>query len=836
MKNPPQGSSHDPVVARPDHVVSTEHDIEATTSSPPEGEPTSVASQNDQSSSDAPWRNPRKRARVDEDKSVAAELEQMFDESFKGAGLEENNTFQKSLAGFHRKFNDNPLMTRESLLGFHATEPSKPTISYEKLFFIMSEELVEMLSFQFGSLADPHIGQENARFFVFSLLNDKTSDMFNFNPNVEMDPLATIENTWILQMIEVWFSAHPLSNIISKTLFLRNYRNNCHDVALLAVILADASYVHEDMDDHAAQEKHETLYQWAVLQLRTRPARTCNLSTVQTLVLLGWHELCLARARWATCYLGYAGRVIAKLHDESIQSQNAGFSQINGVDVEKIEAELIQNIYWLTFAITLWSFMQLDQPFMKPFMQLLPAKTPINFPPIDESCSIVIQLDIASHNVSTIQKQSRIIRELWPLSYIASTTAHVYALLPREPDTNEAPQSLSWQSRPLDLLRGLFSLKHDLSVLCTNIRQILTDAIDVIESNVKNVLSKALVLTPYHTLIIHMLFPRLNSAENTVIVSEKLLHEFSTSANSIMNIIEAVNAENDNNLLITSIRSSTFADVFVLGLDACGKAMDYFYTRSQEGDESEVEIISSRKKDLISYANAMHKIAKSERLVTAKNIRAVKKRLKKTKLSFSQSSLSSTECNSSVDENVAPLTNYASPMPISTPGFAGFEPSIHAASSMQIDSTIQELFGHDFQIPSTGPWLDGSSLDFLGGQNDLRNDDAATELITFHPAGPVSRDNRIGVGRNRNMEHDDENFGPLTASVPSVTSNMLDGETIERNALAAPDDMGSDLSFLDMAQFSSNDAQVHPQEIFNWRLGNPDVSLPPAETKKGQIQ
>lgn len=829
MKNPPRGSSHDHLAARPDHSLSTEHDMETTLLSPTEPEPVPVASQDDQPSTDAPPRKPRKRAfsRIDEEKSVAAELEQMFDEDFKGAGLEGKNAFQGTLASFHRKFNNNPLTTRESLLGFHPTEPSNRTISYDKLFYIMSEELVEMLSFQFGSLADPHLGQENARFFAFSLLNDNTSDMFKPTTKVEQDPLATIENTWILQMIEVWFSVHPLSNVISKTLFLREYRNSSHDVALLAVIIADASYVHEDKADQAAKQKNESFYQWTVLQLWTRPARTCNLSTVQTLILLGWHELCLARARRATCYLGYAGRVVATMQNDSIQPPDTGFSQINGVDVGKIDTELIQNMYWLTFAITLWSFMQLDQP----FMQLLPANIPIDFPPIDESFSTVIQLDIASHNVSTVQKQSRIIRELWPLSYIASTTAHIYALLPREHGTNEAPRSLSWQSRPLYQLRGLLSLNHDLSVLCINIRQILTDAINALESNVKNVLSKALVLTPYHTMIIHMLFPRLDSTDARVIVTEKLLDEFGTSARSLVDTFSAVEREDDNNRLITSIQSSTFADIFVLGLDACGRAIDYFQSRSQEGTESEVEIISKGKKDLISYAIAMHKIAKSERLLTAKNIRAVKKRLKKAKFWFDRISSSSTEGSSPVDENIAPSTNLESPALIPTPALAGFQSSIHAAPDMQLDKAIQELFGHDFQAPTTRFWPERSSLDFLGGQDDVRYQEAAAEIDTSQSAGPGK--NRKGAGGPSHMIHDSENFGALAAPVPSVTTSMLDDGMVEHNALPVQDDMSSDLNFLNSSHIGgNNDALASSQGfLINWGLENPDDSFPPAGNK-----
>lgn len=338
----------------------------------------------------------------------------------------------------------------------------------------------------------------------------------------------------------------------------------------------------------------------------------------------------IAHARRATCYLGYAGRIVTRLQAKNVQMPETGCSQINGIEVAQVEAEIVKNIYWLTFAITLWSFMQIDQP----YPQLLPSTLPTEFPPVDESLSAVIKLDIVSDNLSTLAKQTGMIHELWPLSHIASTTAHIYALLPRKTDADEANQSGSWQAQPLHQLRLLLRANQNISTLCINIRKVLVNAVKVLEVKVENALSKALVLTAYHTTIIHLLFPRLESPEDRATVSEELLTNFCHSGKNLLQLFSVVDAEHDIDHLITRIRSSTFADVFVLGLDVCSRALDHFYGRLFAGSSVETETISSKVADLTSIASDMHATSKSETLITAKNLRLVKKKLKEVKLLF----------------------------------------------------------------------------------------------------------------------------------------------------------------------------------------------------------
>ncbi|ERF71505.1 hypothetical protein EPUS_00494 [Endocarpon pusillum Z07020] len=715
--------------------------------------------------------------------SLAADLEDMFDEAFRNAGVIADNAFQESLAAFHHKVNNEPASTMDSLLGFSAGDRQRRTISYEKLLYTMTLELVEMLSIRFGNLGCYQLGDSTARFYAVSLANDDTPTMFESTAAQEADPLVDFDAHRSTQLIEVWFSVHPLSNIMSKTMFLRNYKSNNHDPALLAVMLADASYVHEN---DATGSKKEALFRWTAMQLRDRPAQNCGLSTVQVLMLLGWHELCLSRARRATCYLGYAGRIVTRLQKNVIQAPETGRSQINGVDVAEVEAELVRNIYWLTFSITLWSFMQIDQP----YPQLLPSTVPTEFPPVDESSSAVVKLDIVSDNVSTLAKQSRMIQELWPLSHIASTTAHIYALLPREQEPDEASQSVSWQARPLHQLRRLLSLNQDISSLCTNVRKVLVNAVKVLEVKVENALSKALVLTAYHTTIIHLLFPRLDSADERVYVSEELLEDFCTSSRSLLELFSVADAEHDGSNLITRMRSSTFADVFVLGLDVCGRAIEYFHIRSQEASELERKNISKKAVDIELISSQLHKISKSETLLTAKNLRPVKKKLKEVKLRFSHAdALYDTEPPSSINSDIGIFPDSGGstlkPMPTPTTSAPLFQ-AIQGIPELQLDVPIQGLFPQEFSAPLPEGWPKASSLDFGSGPSDISSRDNQIDWTREQGIQKYNNEyNDAGLALHGNL-HDDPGSLALLSGGPSGHINLAGFQQEYHQIASAP--------------------------------------------------
>ena len=547
------------------------------------------------------------------------------------------------------------------------------------------QELVEMLAVKFGKLGCHHLNENGPTFYIQSLTEDTSKGPFDQGPPPE-DPIQDMDDHQVLQMIDIWFSVHPLATIMSKTLFLREYRSNTHDRLLLAVVLADACYAQEGQ---VVNPRAETLFRYASLGLHARSKQNCTLSTAQTLTLIGWHELCFTRVRRATCFIGYAGKIMSKLKTSVDHAPATGLSQINGLDVGDVEAELINNAYWVTFAITLWAFLQADRS----FSEFLPTSVPTVFPPVDERSSAVAKLDVISHNVSTLQVGARRIRELWRLSHVASTTGHIYALLPRSKRVHDPHTPLSWQARSLHQLRLLSSRHPDMSVLCVQIRRILADAAEHLLKTEMVSSSQCYVLTAYQTVIIHLLFPRSDIDTDEAVVTAKMLDFLGTSVDSLLDVFARLHGDGRTTVLLDPSWGNT-ANIFTLELDACGRALDYIYTCLARSVGAEHQIIYSRRHELSQYAALLHGAAKSDKLASASRLRVVKKQLKKVRMQFEQ--LSATQAQSEEGQRTTSTGTPARGTPaigtpvMGTPALSdstSYMPDISNATSLSLSET-----------------------------------------------------------------------------------------------------------------------------------------------------
>ena len=78
----------------------------------------------------------------------------------------------------------------------------------------------------------------------------------------------------------------------------------------------------------------------------------------------------------------------------------------------------------------------------------------------------------------------------------------------------------------------------------------------------------------------------------------------------------------------------TVAEVFVLGLDACGRALAYFQHRSRLNVEPEASLVSAKYEELANLAMDLRNLSKNETLRQTKRSQAVKKQLKQVVQSF----------------------------------------------------------------------------------------------------------------------------------------------------------------------------------------------------------
>ncbi|KAK2746044.1 hypothetical protein FQN57_003384 [Myotisia sp. PD_48] len=550
------------------------------------------------------------------------DLNAMFNEFFITKVGMRANIFQGAIAAGHERLQQ----TEGGASPLPGAQDPPQRISYEGLMSFMTREIIEMISLRFGDLDCETQDGFPRRYCITSLARDTTQEMFDNNPP-RKNPLKSYSMHRILQLIDLWFSVHPLSSLISKTLLLSSLKNSSYDEALLATILSDACLVHENGQNYDTEG--QLLFDFATFQIQNRHVSKRDIATSQALILMAWREICMGHARRGSCLTAYACRIVSELHKALNQGVSTNGTKLNGIDVRYVDGELIRNIYWVCWSTTVWSLMQIDQP----YNLLLPEQTPTQFPHVDESASMTISLDLASDNVSTLRAQARALQELWPLSQVTSTAAHIYALCPN-PDLKDTLETVEWQARHIHQLRRLLSFQLELPSLCGKIRHILLDAIRHVEREVAPGCTQSLVLISYHTMIVHMLFPQRQSSDGVIIMTPERINEFCQSANALVTVSQSLMSSKHTSLLPgPGMNVKAVSDTFSLGLDACSRALAYIHSRVHTGRE-EYQAITNRLPELLRISQQLHDISRGELSRTSTTMRAIKKRLKLSKRIF----------------------------------------------------------------------------------------------------------------------------------------------------------------------------------------------------------
>ncbi|PHH68406.1 hypothetical protein CDD80_7545 [Ophiocordyceps camponoti-rufipedis] len=475
-------------------------------------------------------------------------------------------------------------------------------VKYTGMLALLARDLIGLASDRLGTLGSHHVEEGRGRIFRTELAGDDTAAMFDDDDDESSNPLSEYGQRQQTQLIDVWFSMHPLSFVVSKTLLLRELRDGTHDEVLLATMLADANL---SIGDEPALLRARTLLRWATGQLRTRrptpgawPAPHHGggagastrvfggISTAQALMLLGWNALCSRRTRRAACYLGLAARIAGEIRDQMAGASAPTSSRINGIDVFDVEKEVVAYLYWTTFSLGLWASLQTGHRLMATTSSS--TLTPV-FLPVTETSSVMIKLDLVSENFSTLQKQKAVLREMWPLAHIASIIAYVTT------DADDVHRVLADKIQALRRQQGV------------------------------DVSSRSLVLVAYHTLAVHSLFPQPSSAADQLV-----LERFCASAHDLVRIFDAVVGEQPDHLF--AVRSS-LADVFCLALDACARALRVIDARRVTGAMlllGDGPLVAQQAWDgrLLALARSLLDVTEDDFLNQGRSLRMVRKSLK----------------------------------------------------------------------------------------------------------------------------------------------------------------------------------------------------------------
>lgn len=519
--------------------------------------------------------------------------------------------------------------------------PPLKALSYETLFFTLVPEVIEIVASRVGNFGCQQPESNRCRYFARLFLVDKTTSMFSpsfkedgFSSGVDQSmklsdsPLEEINSHLTAQLLDIWFSQHPLTFMLAKTLLLRDIRNGTYDEILVSVMLADVQYA---QGNALSRDKGERLFRWATCKLQEVSQSTVRLSTIQAVILLGWRCLSLGNARRAICYFVWAGEALNLL-----PTPQPGVHSINGIDVGEIQQESHRNACCLVFSIKLWALLQLNITGCQ--------QVPLSAPPFivsHENSSESFKLDRTSHNLATLQNQERMYRELCLLSHVSATAAHILAIpLPREELSDVGfLQSHKWQTNDIP------------GELSTQIRSVLLNLISSIKPHSQYDYLNGLTLCALHTLFIPCLFPpscfdvygsTRDRTLETASICQPII-DFCSSAKSLLQIFSVhEDSEQEGSSpgrILISQHFSSRNDLFALALDSCGRGMNSIYLHGQNGTEIDRNCIRESAPELARLATELHAFSKELNFINTTRPKGIKKLLKNAICQFSNSQM-----------------------------------------------------------------------------------------------------------------------------------------------------------------------------------------------------
>ncbi|KAJ5733766.1 hypothetical protein N7493_002552 [Penicillium malachiteum] len=285
----------------------------------------------------------REREGDDESESprcVAVELDIIYREHFGGeAPRKKDNLFQKRIASFNRALlADKGSQTVGSGSSVTSSSSGQATgadgaTNYHGFLTLVTLDLIETIVLKFSRLGVHAFFGSSERYYQACMLQDTTTAMFDEpispSPTVDIGPLAEYSSHLLAQLVDVWFTHHPMCILLSKSLLLSDSHTNSAKPVMVAIPLADA---YEFIKDAHARKQADRLLNWAINQLQFFKPVAPDLTIAQTIFMMGLRQICWGQVRRTVCCVAYAGRITTQLKHQIHHAPILEQTHINGVD------------------------------------------------------------------------------------------------------------------------------------------------------------------------------------------------------------------------------------------------------------------------------------------------------------------------------------------------------------------------------------------------------------------------------------------------------------------------------------------------------------------------
>ncbi|KAG0170794.1 hypothetical protein DFQ30_001982 [Apophysomyces sp. BC1015] len=309
--------------------------------------------------------------------------------------------------------------------------------------FIWSNiDLVDILIQRLSHLELEHYKDLSLTTNALSL--DPAEDFFEPFPDM-VNPLNSLPPQQATRLIECFFSIHPYSVILNKTILLQSYWTDTADPLLLSVVYGTTIYKSQMLEGkpvmlwHAGIRVNRNAFLDYAHHLLSKMSSEATLSRYQAVVMLGLFELTFGYPKRGMALFSLAYMIASKLgvYDNSIQGLN------------EIENEMLLMTFWAAYSCIIRGSIELVQvprAVLNFYME--------NLPPVNVDASSSYRLDSASGNTPLFRSYHHLYETFYVSAIIARFSSRILKLVPVPNDlletvmTNTSPDALD--KRPED--------------------------------------------------------------------------------------------------------------------------------------------------------------------------------------------------------------------------------------------------------------------------------------------------------------------------------------------------------------------------------------------------
>ncbi|KAI9487346.1 MAG: hypothetical protein EXX96DRAFT_605316 [Benjaminiella poitrasii] len=327
--------------------------------------------------------------------------------------------------------------------------------------------------------------------------DDLTTQFFEHplnSPLININPLNSLPPQQAIRLIDCFFSIHPYSFILNKTMLLKSYWSDTADPLLLSVVYGTTIFKSQILEGKPLElwdglynkKKRNPFLEYAYFLL-SKSTGDVTPSKYQAVALLALFEVVFGLPKKGAVLFGTLSLLASKL---------GLFDKTAFLEVDSVEKELLLVTFWSSFEFSMRGSVEFEKI---PKMLFIQHNHP--YPPCNINSSKSYQYDIRNNNPRLSKSQSYIVESFYIKTVVSRIASNLLVHLPHIPSVtiSKSPPIIHQLFKGLKYISPDIQKQHTITIE-KRIDMVLDDFKEFIENNKEDWSSfQAYTLTLFHS-------------------------------------------------------------------------------------------------------------------------------------------------------------------------------------------------------------------------------------------------------------------------------------------------------------------------------------------------